>query len=142
MAKQLNVFLDNRPGRLNNLTEVLFKEKINIRAITLQDRQEFGLIKLLVDNPQKACASLKEKGFACAIKDIIAILMDDTPGGLNKLTEILSKNSVNIVDAYGFVIESSKQAVFCLEIKDPEKTKEILKKEGIKFFSDQELYEL
>ena len=140
MAKEVNVFLDNRPGRLKSVAEVLADKKINVRTMTLQDRTEFGLMKLIVDKPDAAHLALTEKGFACALKEILAVLLVDKPGSFQKLMDVFSKHNVNIVDAYGFVIESSKSAVFCVEIKEPQKMKAQLEKEGFKVL-EEELYE-
>ena len=140
MAKEVNVFLDNRPGRLRSVAEVLADKKINVRTMTLQDRTEFGLMKLIVDKPDAAHLALTEKGFACALKEILAVLLVDKPGSFQKLMDVFSKHNVNIVDAYGFVIESSKSAVFCVEIKEPQKMKAQLEKEGFKVL-EEELYE-
>ena len=142
MAKQLNIFLDNRPGRLKTLTGILHEEEVNIRAMTIQSRDEFGLVKLLVDKPDKAHQALLKKGFACAIKDVLAIVIKDKPGGLYELTAIFSSENINIADAYGFVIESNKKAVFCVEVQDADNVKASLDKKGFKVLSDQELYEL
>lgn len=142
MAKQVNVFLDNRPGRLKTMTEILQKEQVNMRAMTIQSRDEFGLVKLLVDKPDAAHAALQNKGFACAVKDVLAIVIKDQPGGLYALTEVFSAENINIADAYGFVVESSKKAVFCVEVQEPEKIKPLIEKKGFKVLSDQELYEL
>ena len=140
MAKEVNVFLDNRPGRLQAVALTLAEKKINVRTMTLQDRTEFGLMKLIVDKPEDAHLALTDKGFACALKEILAILLVDKPGSFKKLTDVFSKNSINIVDAYGFVIESSKNAVFCVEVKEPLKIKKLLAKEGFKVL-EEELYE-
>lgn len=141
MAKEVNVFLDNRPGRLRSVAEVLSQHAINVRTMTLQDRTEFGLMKLIVDEPEKAHSALQEKGFACALKEILAIIVDDKPGSFLKLADVFTKHSINILDAYGFVIESSKNAVFCVEVKDPQGMKDILSKEGFKVLEDEQLYE-
>jgi len=130
MAKELNVFIENRPGRLRSVAEVLAESKINVRTMTLQDRGEFGLMKLIVDNPGKAQLALADKGFACALKDILAIALKDKPGSFLKLADVFLKNNVNVLDAYGFVIESDKQAVFCVEVKEPDKIKKVLTKAG------------
>ncbi|MDD2654869.1 MAG: ACT domain-containing protein, partial [Candidatus Omnitrophica bacterium] len=82
------------------------------------------------------------KGFACALKDILAILIDDKPGGLHKIASLFVDNKINIQDAYAFVIESKKQAVLCVEVKDPKAIKVIIKKEGYKILEDEQLYEL
>jgi len=142
MAKQLNIFMENKPGRLKSVTEVLFEKSINIRAMTIQDRGDFGLMKLLVDNPKVACLALTDKGFACALKDALAIVIDDKLGGLYKLSDIFLKHNINVVDAYGFVVESSKYAVWCVEAKGYSIIRDVIKKEGFKVLEDEELYEL
>jgi hypothetical protein len=130
MAKELNIFVENRPGRLRSVAEVLAANKINVRTMTLQDRGEYGLMKLIVDQPQAAHLCLVDKGFACALKDILAIELKDKPGSFLKLADILYEQKVNVLDAYGFVIESNKKAVFCVEAKEMDKVKKVLKKEG------------
>lgn len=140
MAKEVNVFLDNRPGRLHSVAQVLSEKKINVRTMTLQDRSEFGLMRLIVDKPEAAHLAFADKGFACALKEILAIMLDDKPGSFFRLTDIFSKNNINILDAYGFVVESGKSAVFCVEVKDIEGMKKILQKEGFTLL-EEELYE-
>ena len=134
MAKQLNVFIENKPGRLKAVTGVLSDAKININAFTIQDRGDFGLIKLIVSDPEKAYLSLADKGYACAIKDIMIISPKDKIGNLSRLSDVLLKNKINIVDSYGFVIESEKKGVCYLELNtdDLERAKRILDKEGFK----------
>ncbi|MDD5613987.1 MAG: acetolactate synthase, partial [Candidatus Omnitrophica bacterium] len=88
MAKQISVFMENKPGKLQAITDVLFKNGINIRAMTIQDRGEYGLMKLLVDKPNQAHLALLDKGFASALKDVLAILINDKPGGLNELAKV------------------------------------------------------
>ena len=142
MAKQISVFMENKPGKLQAITEVLFKNNINIRAMTIQDRGEYGLMKLLVDKPNQAHLALLDKGFASALKDVLAILIDDKPGGLNELAKVFLKNNINILDSYGFVIESSREAVWCVEVDDIAAIKDIVNKENFKVLEDQELYEI
>ncbi len=140
MAKELNVFVENRPGRLRSVAEVLSSNKINVRTMTLQDRGEFGLMKLIVDKPQAAHLALQDKGFACALKDILAISLKDKPGSFLHLADILYKHKVNVLDAYGFVIDSNKQAVFCVEVKDMPSIRKVLAKEGFELL-EEELHE-
>ena len=139
-AKELNVFVDNRPGRLRSVAGVLADNKINVRTMTLQDHGQYGLMKLIVDKPDKAYLALADKCFACALKDILAILLKDKPGSFMKLMDILYKHKVNVLDAYGFVIESRKSAVFCVEVKDTKKIKSVLTKAGFELM-EEELYE-
>lgn len=137
MAKELSVFVDNRPGRLRSVAQVLADAKINVRTMTLQDRGQYGLMKLIVDKPEEASLALKDNGFACAVKDILAIELKDKSGSFLKLADTLTKNKINVEDAYGFVIEANKRAVFCVEVKDLKKLKTLLKKAGFSVMEEE-----
>jgi len=114
VAKQLNIFIENRPGRLESVTESLLECKINVRAFALQDRGDYGLMKLIVDQPEKVYHEMANMNFACALKDTLAVSIPDQPGNLHKLMGALARNKINVVDAYGFVLQPSKQGVCCL----------------------------
>jgi len=137
MAKQLSIFADNKPGRLKKITESLFEAKINIRSTTIQDRGEYSLVKIVVNDPEKARVVLKESGFACDMQDVLAIKIDDQPGGLFHLAEFLSESNINLMDAYGFATGT----VFCIEVSDTKSTQKLLESAGFKVLSDQELYQ-
>lgn len=137
MAKELSVFVDNRPGRLRSVAQVLADAKINVRTMTLQDRGQYGLMKLIVDKPEEASLALKDNGFACAVKDILAVELKDKSGSFLKLADTLTKNKINVEDAYGFVIEANKRAVFCVEVKDLKKLKTLLKKAGFSVMEEE-----
>ncbi len=142
MAKQINIFLENRAGRLASVTELLFRNEINIRAVTIQDRGEYGMMKLLVDKPDRAQVVFAENGFACAAKDVLAILIADRPGGLFELARVFQKHSVNVLDGYGFVIDQGKSAVWCVQAERPAELRQIVEREGFKVLEDAELYAL
>lgn len=142
MAKQLNIFLENKPGRLKSITEILYKAKINIRAFTLQDRGDFGMMRLITDKPDQAYLALADKGYACALKDILAISIKDRPGNLYRLSNVLFQHKINVVDTYGFVIEPEKTGVCCLEVENLSAIKAMLKKAGFRVLEDDELYEI
>ncbi|MBN2544487.1 MAG: ACT domain-containing protein [Spirochaetes bacterium] len=142
MAKELNVFIDNKPGRLKAITGLLKEKKINLRALTIQVREDFGLIKTIVDKPNEAYMTISDKGFACALKEILAILIDDSPGGLDDILDIFAENNININDSYAFIIDSGNKAVYCVEVVDIEKVKALLEKNGFKLLDDQDLYGL
>jgi hypothetical protein len=142
MTKQLNIFVENRPGRVKSVSELLSSHEINIRAFTIQDRGNFGVIKLVVDKPQQAYMALAEKGLACAMKDVIAVSINDQPGNLFKLSSVLAENNINISDAYGFVIEPNKTGVCCIEVDNPDKIHSIVESAGFKVLEDKDLYEL
>ncbi|OHB52969.1 MAG: hypothetical protein A2Y07_11965 [Planctomycetes bacterium GWF2_50_10] len=145
MAKQLNIFIENRPGRLKSITGILSEAGLNIHAFTIQDRGDFGLIKLIVDKPKEAYLALADRGFACALKDIVAISIDDRPGNLLKLTTLLYDHQINVIDAYGFVIEPSKRGICCLEVenlKNHPNIDQLIQQEGFTILEDEKLYEI
>lgn len=142
MPKQLNVFVENKPGRLESVAEALYKNGVNIIAFTIQDRGEFGVMKMLVNKPEQAYLVLADKGFACALKDILLISIKDKPGNLHKLASIFPRHKVNIMDAHGFVIDAGKQGICCLELGDIEGMQKLLAKEGFRILDDKELAEL
>lgn len=141
-AYQLTIPADNRPGVLARVTALLSREKINIRATTISSFGDKGFFNLIVDDPQRAEKVLKKDGIAVALKEVIAVLINDQPGGLDRLVQCLARENINIENAYGFVIESRKNAVFVLEVKIPAQVKELLKKERFETLSAQALSEI
>lgn len=144
MAKQITIFLENRPGRIKSICDVLKENNLNIWAFTIQDRGEFGLVKLIVDKPAQAQLALADRGFACAVKEVLAVTAPDKPGNLDKLTSALFSKNVNIKDVYGFVAPVDKQGICFLEIQNTEgvDVQALLEPAGFKLLSDEELYEL
>ena len=144
MGKQLNIFVENRIGRLKSITESLYKCDIDIRAFTIQDRGDYGLMKLIVDKPKVAQIALSDLGFACALKDVLAIKIEDKPGNLHKLTTALADNGINVVDVYGFVLQPHHLGVCCMEIENLKDTKapQIVEDAGFEVLSDDELYNM
>ncbi len=144
MAKQLTIFVENRAGRLKTITQNLHKSNIDIRAFTIQDRGDYGLLRLIVDRPNDAYLALAELGCACALKDILAISVPDQPGNFHRLTSALAEHNINVIDAYGFVLQPHKTGVCCMEIDQPQlmKAQEIVAKAGFTVLQDEELYSL
>lgn len=128
VAYQLSVFAENKPGRLAKVTGILGKEKLNIRAISISTSDDFGVINILVDDPKRALTVLSKEGLTVSLKEVIAVLIEDKPGGLDKLVQLLAAENVNIENAYGFVLESWKRAVFVVDVDQLEKTQKLLKK--------------
>lgn len=132
IAYQLSIFAENKPGRLAAVTEILAKEKINIRATTIATSDTFGVINLIVDDPQLAQRVLSTAGMMVNLREVLAVLIEDQPGGLNKLTQELFEEGININNAYGFVLESRKKAVFVVDVDQIEKAVKIIEKAGFK----------
>ena len=138
MAKQIRVFLDNKPGRLEKVSGILAEKGINVRAMLISDRGEFGIVKFLVDKPDLGIVALKDAGFAAAIKEVIAIRLEDKVGRLHEMISFLSAKGINISDGYGF----AGQAVFCIETEKWEEAGKLLKDNGFNILTDRELYEI
>jgi hypothetical protein len=142
MAHQISVFVENKPGRLERVTEILAKARVNIRAFTVSSSYEYGVMKFLVDKPDKALEAIRSQGIPANKREILAVLMDDRPGGLHRIARVLSQRKLNIEDAYGFVIEDKKQAVLVVDVEKIGEAKRALKEEGFTTLSDQEIYSL
>lgn len=141
-AYQITLPAENKPGVLAAVTSILAKEKINIRAISITSFGKSGFFHMMVDDPERGHKVLVKAGIAAELKEIIAILIADKPGGLDKLVHILSAGNINIENAYGFVIESHKNAVFVIDVKNPDETEAFLKKAGYQILSSQTLSEI
>ena len=142
MAHQVSVFVENRPGRLERVTEILAKANVNIRAITVSGTYEYGIMKFLVDKPETALEALQSQGISAYLREILAVLMDDRPGGLNRIAKVFSQRKINVDDAYGFVIEDKKRAVLVIDVEKIREAERILKEEGLATLTDEEIYSL
>lgn len=140
MAEQVSVFIENKPGRLNAITALLREHGIDIRAMTIADHRDYGVVKLLVSDPHAARSVLTDHGFAAALKPILATAIEDQPGGLHGLLEILAENQINVLDAYGFVVEPRHWAVWCMEVADPVETARLVTAQGFRVLDDSDLY--
>jgi len=129
-AYQLSIFAENKSGKLAKVTDVLAREQINIRATTIATADTFGIINLIVDDPRRAEKALADAGMTVHLREVLAILIPDTPGGLDTLMQLLYQEGININNAYGFVLESSKQAVFVVDVDQMEKTEKLLAQKG------------
>jgi hypothetical protein len=142
MAHQISVFVENKPGRIERVTEILMKADVNIRAITVMGTFEYGVIKLLVDKPEAAYEALKSEGITAYKREILAVLMDDRPGGLHRIAKVFGQRQINIEDAYGFVIEDKKRAVLVVDVGKVREAEKVLKEEGLTILADEEIYSL
>ncbi len=136
---QLSIFAENKPGRLAAVTRVLAKEKINIRATTIATSDTFGVINLIVDDPARAKTALTKAGMTVTLSQVLAVVIPDQPGGLDKLTQLLFAEGININNAYGFVLEGHRKAVFVVSVDQIEKAEKIVEKHGFKTLDDEAL---
>ncbi|MDW7774162.1 MAG: ACT domain-containing protein [Desulfobulbaceae bacterium] len=141
-AYQVRIPAENKPGVLSRVTAALSREKINIRATTISSFGERGFFNLIVDDPERAKKALNRDGIEAQLREVVAVLITDQPGGLDKLAQFLAAENVNIENAYGFVIESRVQAVFVLEVSDTARVKELLKKAKFEILSSRAMADI
>ncbi len=141
-VKQISVFLENRRGRLADVARALTEADINIRALFLADSSEFGILRLVVNNPEKAKAVLVSKGFAANETDVFAVEVEDKPGGFYTVVKILADNGIDIEYTYAYA-GASNRAILFFKVKNHEfeKAVEKLLESGQKLVEAAKFYE-
>lgn len=129
IIKQLTVFLQNQPGRLEDLTGTLSDLKVNISALSLAEAEEYGIVRMVVDHPEKAEKQLKEAHFSVSTTEVISLDMPDVPGTLHGILKLWSSKGVNVVYMYGY--SDSGVARLIIKVNQLEEALELLKKDGI-----------
>jgi len=140
LIKQISIFLENKQGRLAEVTRTLGENNIDIRALSLADTTDFGVLRLIVNNPDKARQILTENGFAVSINDVIAIEVEDKPGGLADVLAVLDRKGISIEYMYAFVNSKPNTAMVIFRVENPESALEILKSENVKIKSAEDVY--
>lgn len=140
MAFHLSVFLENKPGKLEKITKVLSDGKINLRAMSLASAGNFGVVKLLLDDPQKAYDELKKQKITVTKRKITAAVVENVPGAFHNLLQKLSVNGINIEDCYGFLLNDGQTAAIVLEIESRPDAEDIMKKMGINVLDEDKIY--
>ena len=129
---QISVFLENRAGQLSNITKVLSENNIDLRAINIAETQDYGVLRIIPADAQKASAVLLENGFIMAMTPVIAVAVPDRPGGLNSLLEALSEENIGIEYMYSVFSMNSGEALMVLQVGEAEKVSEILSTKGFR----------
>ncbi|OYT55113.1 MAG: amino acid-binding protein [Candidatus Altiarchaeales archaeon ex4484_2] len=139
MIKQLSVFLENEPGRLVKVTRILEDAGIDIRALTVAETADFGILRLIVNDPGKAHRILKENSVAVALDSVLGVEVEDKPGGLRAIAEILAEGEVNIEYVYAFVTRSHEKAFVVLRVDDRERAVKVLGSSSIRLVGQDEV---
>jgi hypothetical protein len=142
MVKQISIFLENKSGRLAAVTRVLGANNIDISALSIADTTDFGILRLIVNDPDKAANILEEHGFTVSSTEVIAISVPDKPGGLSIALDILEKESIGIEYTYAFVGKKTDEALVILRLDNPEKAVEALKEGNIKVLTSEDVHGL
>ena len=141
VAKQLSVFIENRQGRLGEVLNVLKANKVNILSLSLADTTEYGLLRLIVNNPELGKEKLSAEGFSTMITNVIVLNITHQAGSLHGLLEILSENNVNIEYMYGLSIDGAEASVV-LKASDVEKAEKIFAEKKVKTLSSEDIAKL
>ncbi|MFC1827591.1 ACT domain-containing protein [Thermodesulfobacteriota bacterium] len=136
---QIAVFLENKSGRLAAITKELSDNSINIRALSVADTADFGILRLIVDNTDKATRVLKEGGFTVGKTDVVAVEVADKPGGLARVLAVLHEAVLNVEYMYAFVEKSAENAVLIFRFDDPDMAITILQNAGIRILTGDEV---
>lgn len=141
-VKQISVFLENKPGQLTEFTKLLEQNHIDMRAMALADAEDFGILRIIVDDAYATACVLKEAGYVFSITPVLAVEMPDRPGSLVEILEALGRNGVNLEYAYAFIARKKDVAYMILRVADNDKAIEVLGRSGVKLYCQHELPDL
>lgn len=139
-VEQISVFLENRAGRLAEVSAILAEAGVNIRALSLADTSDFGVLRLIVNNNEKAMETLKNAGFTVGKTNVLAVEVEDRPGGLHKILDVLYKSKINVEYMYAFVQQTGNNAVMIFRFDQTEKAMNVLAENNIKTIDGKTLY--
>lgn len=137
---QISVFIENQSGRLYEVTDLLGKNGINIRALSLADTSDFGILRLIVNDPERAYSLLRENGFTVGRTEVIAVGVPDKPGGLASVLKVLSENKINVEYMYAYVEMSGDCAVMIFRFDETDKALKVLSDNGITTIKGEKIY--
>jgi hypothetical protein len=138
-VEQISIFLENKSGRLAEVTSVLSEAGINVRALYLADTADFGILRLIVSDTEKARQVLKVHGFTVEKTKVVAIEVPDRPGGLAKILDVIKAEGINVEYMYAFVEKSGENAIVIFRFDEPDRSVDTLRQAGIRILGGEEL---
>lgn len=136
--RQLSVFVRNEAGRLQEITDCLYENNIDIRALSIAETSEFGILRLIVDDIEKAVAALQEEGYIVRITDVIGCRLEDKPGGLAKIVKVISEIGVNMEYMYAFLTKTDS-AYLVIRVEDNEAVEKALSERNIPLLGEEDV---
>lgn len=130
-AEQISIFIENKAGRLSDVTGILARAGVNIRALAVADTSDFGVLRLIVDNTAKAEDTLKNAGFTVRKTRVVAVKVEDNPGGLHRILDVLKTAGINVEYMYAFVQHSGEKAIMIFRFDHTEDAIRVLTENGI-----------
>ena len=140
--KQLTVFIQNKKGSVVEVTDILSKNNINLRALSIAETQDFGMLRLIVNDEEAAEKVLTEKGFLLKVIDVVGVKIGDEPGKLTAALDVLDKADINVEYLYAFMLRTEKHAYVVLRVEDNERATEVLTSAGFKMITDADVNKL
>lgn len=140
--KQLSVFVSNKPGRLADITKILADADVDIRAISVADTSDFGILRLIVDKPDVAVKALKEASLTVSLTDVIGICIDDVKGRLSQILAKLNSRNVSVEYVYAFVSRQHGKAYIILRVDNDDMAIKVLSKENVEYLTDSDVQEM
>lgn len=141
-VEQISIFIENKSGRLAEVTRILGEAGINIRTLSLADTSDFGILRLIVNDREKAKAVLKEKGFTVSKTEVVAVEVPDRPGGLSQILQALDRDSINVEYMYAFVERCGENAVIIFRFDETDKAIKALKSNNFNVLPGEKLYNM
>ncbi len=138
-VEQLSIFLENKTGRLADVTKALAGQKINIRALSLADTFDFGILRIIVDRTEDAKVLLKDAGFTVGLTAVVAVEVQDIPGGLHQILNLLTENKINVEYMYAFVQKKGGHATMIFRFDRIDQAIEVLKANQIPMLSSEDI---
>ena len=136
IIKQISIFVENKPGRLAEITEIIAKNNINIRALCVADTTHFGILRIIVDDPIEVERVLREAGLTVSITSVLTASIHDEPGSLAKVLKLFAENSITIEYMYAFIAKCENEAYVVLRVEDEEGGAKLLHDNGFKGMGD------
>lgn len=140
MVKQLSVFLPNKPGVLAKFTALLGQNAINIRALTVADTADYGVLRLIVNDPEKCTKILKDENYLVSETEVVALQVEDKPGGLHKVAKLMGDNGINIEYLYSTLTPTTGAAIILMRVNDLEKAVKTLQTNKIKVLQSKDVF--
>ena len=140
--KQISIFAENKPGRMAGVAKALGDAGVNIRALTIAEAGDFGVIRMVVDDTERGYTALREKGFMVSETDVLAVEIKDVPGGLHEIVNSLGMNNINVEYAYAFVTAKAERAMLILRVDDVKRATEVLSEAGVRVATKGEVQKI
>ena len=137
--KQISIFVENKPGRMAGVAKALGDAGVNIRALTIAEAGDFGVVRMVVDDMERGYTALREKSFMVSETDVLAVEIKDVPGGLYEIVNSLGMNNVNVEYAYAFVTAKAERAMLILRVDDVKRATEVLNEAGVRVATKGEI---